>query len=139
MAVFVYKSALVSIDTAATDLSAYVHSATINRSVETPDGTAMDDTNRKVLAGGLQVWSVDVEFYSELTDGAYVEALLDAIMTTADTVVVSPTGAGPSASNPTFTASCICESYAPCSGSVGDRAMITAHFVPTGLVAWARA
>lgn len=132
---FYYTAADVSIGG---DLSAQVVGATLNHSVETPDATAMGATNRVTVAGGLEVWSMDVEFNNSYTDATGVEALLDACMTAGATCTLKPTGTGPAAHNPGMTGTWVCESYAAAQGSTGDLGRTTGHFVPAGAITWAR-
>ena len=137
MAEFYYTKATISIGG---ELGPYLVGATLNRSVETPDSTAMGaaTVNRVTLAGGLHIYSIDAEFNNEYTNGTGVEALLDAGMSAATAVTLKPTGSGPTSGNPTIAGNFIVESYQPCQGNGGDLGRTTAHLVPAGQITWGR-
>jgi hypothetical protein len=128
MAKFVYKSALVTLG--GTSLSAYVIDATLKRGVDTPEGTAMGSTTHTSMAGGLLTESVTIQFFQNHATGT-VDDTLDGARTTAAEIVLTPTGSGPDADNPTYTGDMLVSDYDPMSGTVGDRAVCTAVFVPT--------
>lgn len=103
------------------DLSDWVTSATVNYSAEMLDETAMGDTTRK-NKGGLKNWSIDIEFKQDFAAGAPDVSLFSLVGTTF-TVILRPTSAAVSATNPNFTGTGILESYSPLGNSVGDLAM----------------
>jgi len=133
MAVFVYKSASVTIGTGPADLSAFVISCTLTRGVDTPESTAMGSTTHTHMAGGLRTEALEITFFQD-HDASSVDDELESAIGTAAEIVLMPTGSEDD-DNPQYTASWLVQEYDPASGTVGDRATTTARFVPTTAVA----
>jgi len=129
MATLVLKDATISVG--GTDLSDWCQSVTINYSAETPDDTNMGDTTRIVLAGGMFNWTIDATFSQDFAASA-PDTTLFALVGTAVAVIVKPTSAAVSATNPSFTGTGVLSTYNPIAGAVGDKATTTATFVAAG-------
>jgi len=130
MGTFVLTDASVTINSV--DLSDHVRSVTFNYEGEAVDDTNMADTNR-IMAGGLKNYSVDVEFSQDFA-ASKVDATLFSLVGSTTTVVLLPTSAAVSATNPSFTGTMLLTSYPPITGTVGDLATATASFVPAGAI-----
>lgn len=122
---------------AGTDLSDYVKSVTLPYGAEMLDETAMGDDTRK-NKGGLKTWSLDVEFKQDFAVGA-VDATLFPLVGTTAAVIVRPTSAAVSATNPNYTGTGIIESYQPLGGAVGDLAPASVTIQSAGTLSRATA
>lgn len=129
MAEFVLKDASLVVNSV--DLSDHVNSVTINYSAEIQDKTAMGDDSRTKLAG-LKDFSIDVEFNQDHAASNVDATLFPLIGAAAFTVVVKPTSGSVSATNPSYSGSCLLESYAPIGGGVGDKASTTISMPGSG-------
>lgn len=131
MAVFVLTDASVTVNSV--DLSAYVTSVTLNYEKDSVEVTAMGSSGH-LFTGGLQNISLDVTFNQDFA-ATKVAATLDALIGSTTTVVVKPTSAAVSATNPSYTiSSAFLAGTQPVAGSVGDRASMSVSFTGGTLV-----
>jgi hypothetical protein len=114
----VYLSNGVSVTVDSVDLSSLVSSVTINRSFDELEVTAMGDTGHKFIKG-LEASSVTIDFFND-SDTAKTLQKLNTIWGTSVTVVIKQTSAAVSASNPSYTMSCLINNTTPVNGAVGD-------------------
>jgi hypothetical protein len=134
MAVFVLQDASVTVN--AVDLSTYVTSITLNYDRDAVEVTAMSSSSTAghVFTGGLQNISCDITFNQDFA-ATKVAATLDALVGTTTTVVIKPTSAAVSATNPSYTISnTFCNGTQPVAGSVGDLAAMSVSFTGGSLV-----
>ena len=131
MAALVWRDAFLSVN--GTDLSAYVQEVTLNYSAEQLDATVMGDDTR-VNKGGLKNWSIDATFKQILTAGGPEQTLFSLVGTSAE-IVVKPTNAATTASNPSYTGVGSLESYSPGGGAVGVLHQASATFQNAGTLA----
>ena len=125
MAVFVMTDASVTVNSV--DLSSYVTSLTLNYEKDSVEVTAMGSSGH-TFTGGLQNVSLDVTFNQDFA-ATKVAATLDALIGTTTTVVVKPTSAAVSATNPSYTMSnAFLAATQPVAGSVGDLASMSVSF-----------
>lgn len=125
MAVFVMTDASVTVNSV--DLSSYVTSLTLNYEKDSVEVTAMGSSGH-TFTGGLQNVSLDVTFNQDFA-ATKVAATLDALIGTTTTVVVKPTSAAVSATNPSYTISnAFLAATQPVAGSVGDLAAMSVSF-----------
>ncbi len=138
MAKFVLTDADVVID--GNNLSDHVESLTINHGVETPESTSMGDTTRRRLVGLLD-WSIDITFRQDFTDASNTvdEILFPLVGAAAFVIVIKPTSAAVGVNNPTFTGTCLLQTYNPLAGTVADTAAANATFVSDGTLVRATA
>jgi hypothetical protein len=111
-----------------TDLSDQANQCTITIGQDALEITAFGDTGHK-MAGGLQ--SVDVSITFFLSYGATeVEAILaSCVGLGTTTLIISPSGATESATNPEYTiANCMLADFTPINSTVGEIATVTANF-----------
>ncbi len=131
MAVFVLTDASVTVNSV--DLSAYVTSITLNYEKDSVEVTAMGSSGH-TFTGGLQNNSLDITFNQDFA-ATKVAATLDALIGTTTTVVVKPTSAAVSATNPSYTlSSAFLAATQPVAGSVGDLASMSVSFTGGTLV-----
>lgn len=121
MAVEILKSCSVTIG--AVDLSSLVESVQITHAAEKVEITSMGMTSRR-YATGLAADAMSINFYVDFA-AAKTEATLYPLVGTTVTVVVKPTSAATSATNPTYTYSnAFVESHTPLgTGKVGEVPM----------------
>lgn len=118
-----------------TDLSDQANQCTITVGQDALEITAFGDTGHR-MAGGLQ--SVDVSITFFLSYGATeVEAILaSCVGLGTTTLIISPSGATESASNPEYTIlNCMLSDFTPINSTVGEIATVTANFTSG---TWAR-
>ncbi len=131
MAVFVLTDASLTVN--AVNLSAYVTSITLNWERDSVETTAMGATGH-VFTGGLQNISLDVTLNQDFA-ASTVAPTLDALVGSTTTVVIKPTSAATSATNPTYTISNMyLGAVQPVSGSTGDLASMSISMTGGSLV-----
>ena len=116
----VYLSNGVQVSVAGKDLSAYVSSVTLNRTVDSLEVTAMGDAGHKYVAG-LESSSVTIDFFNDWATDK-VGQTLDTAFGTTVAVVVQPAAGAASATNPKYTFNVLVDSITPVNGAVGDLA-----------------
>jgi hypothetical protein len=121
MAVEILKSCTVTIG--AVDLSSLVESVSITHAAEKVEITSMGMTSRR-YATGLSADAMSINFYVDFA-ATKTEATLYPLVGTSVTVVVKPTSAVTSVTNPTYTYSnAFVESHTPLgTGKVGEIPM----------------
>lgn len=92
----------------------------------------------RTRVGGLKSGSLTLSFLQDFGAGA-VDATLYPLINTLATVVVKPTSGTVSATNPSYTAVCLVNSYSPFASSVGDIATLSVTFPVSGTVTRATA
>lgn len=130
MAEFVLTDASVTVN--AVNLSGMVRKATVKAMADEQDSTAMG-AQYKGRKGGLKDSTVSLEFNQNF-DAASVDATLWAALGTVVTVVVKPTTAATSATNPAFSGPMLLKEYSPIDGEVGSMATAGAEFTGAGLL-----
>ena len=135
MATFAFTDASVTINSV--DLSDHAISVTADIGAEMLDNTAFGHTARTV-GPGLKTGALQVEFLQDFASSKVDATLFPLIGAAAFTVVIIPVNASVTATNPSYTATMVLESYPPMGGSVGDQAKTTATFANAGSAGWAR-
>jgi len=122
-----------------TAFSNVLQSVSLDLSSDEIETTAFGGNWRTRIAG-LRSGSVTLNFYQDFAAGA-VDAVLYPLFNTGAmaTVVVQPTSATVSATNPAFTAVCLVSQYQPFSASVGDVATLSVTWPTSGTVTRATA
>lgn len=128
MAVFSFKDASVTVG--GTDLSDHVRSVSINVSSDELDTTAMGADYRDRI-GGLNDWSVSIEFNQDFA-ASEVDATLFPLLGTAAALVVKPTSDAVSSTNPSYSGNVLVNDYTPLDGSVGDLATVSVSWPGAG-------
>ena len=109
------------------DYSDQCKSATLTVGNDQLEKTAMGDTGHLYTAG-LQNVTVALELYNSY-GAAEIEASLFAVCGVSTTIVISPSGAVESASNPEYTITgCFMPTFTPIASTVGELSMVTATF-----------
>lgn len=135
MAVFLNNGVSVTVNSV--DLSDHVQSITINRNFEELDVTAMGDTGRKAVKG-LEASSITIDFLNDTATGETL-ATLQAAWGTSVPVVVKQTSAAVSATNPSYTMTCLVNGTTDVNGAVGDLGMQSVTWNVNGAIVIATA
>jgi predicted secreted protein len=135
MAKFVATDYKVTIN--GTNLSSSITSVDLSLSADEVDTTAFGGEWRTVV-GGLKSGSITLNFNQDF-GAASVDATLFPLFNTAATVVITPTSATVSATNPSYTAIALVNSYQPFASSVGDLATLSITLPTSGTVTRATA
>jgi len=125
MAVLVLTDASITVNAIA--LSDHANSVTLNYEIDSVETTAFGSTGHK-FAGGLQNNSLDIEFMQDFA-AANVEATIYPLVGTTTTVVIKPTSAAVSATNPSYTLTgTFLAAHTPVAAAVGELAMTSLSF-----------
>jgi hypothetical protein len=135
--VAVYLSNGVSVTVDSVDLSSLVSSVTINRSFDELEITAMGDSGHR-FTKGLEASSVTIDFFND-SDTSKTLQKLNTIWGTSVTVVIKQTSGAVSASNPSYTMSCLINNTTPVNGAVGDISTQSLTWNVNGTIAVASA
>ena len=116
MAVFLNNGVSVTVNSV--DLSDHVTAVTINRSFDELEVTAMGDSGHKFVKG-LEASSVTIDFLNDTATGKVLQTL-QAAWGTSVTVVIKQNSGAVSATNPSYTMSCLINNTTDINGSVAD-------------------
>jgi hypothetical protein len=133
----VYLSNGVSVTVNAVDLSSLVSAVTINRSFDELEVTAMGDSGHKFVKG-LEASSVTIDFFNDEATSKTLQTL-NSTWGTSTTVVIKQTSAAASATNPSYTMSCLINNTTPVNGAVGDISTQSVTWNVNGTIAVASA
>jgi hypothetical protein len=116
------------------DLSNHVESVTVTWAKTDVDVTAMGDMGKQHLAG-LEDNKFTVTFWQDFATTS-VAATLDAMMLAGTAVAfkMGASGTAFSATNPSYSGSCLAIDYQPIAGAVGAGMQTQTNFVVNGLV-----
>jgi hypothetical protein len=135
MAVFLNNGVSVTVNSV--DLSDHVTAVTINRSFDELEVTAMGDNGHKFVKG-LEASSITIDFLNDTATGKVLQTL-QAAWGTSVTVVVKQTSAAVSATNPSYTMSCLINNTTDINGSVADLGTQSVTWNVNGTIAIATA
>ena len=125
------------ITVAGINLSTSLNSVELALESDDLETTAFGTTFRERI-GGLKTGSLTLQFMQDFAAGA-VDATLFPLFNTLATVVIVPTSGTVSATNPSYTAVCLANSYTPFASSVGDIATLSVTWPTSGTVTRATA
>lgn len=131
MAVFLNNGVSVTVNSV--DLSDHVQSITINRNFDELEVTAMGDTGHKFVKG-LEASSITIDFLNDTATGETL-ATLQTAWGTSVPVVVKQTSAAVSATNPSYTMTCLVNGTTDVNGAVGDLGMQSVTWNVNGAIA----
>jgi hypothetical protein len=135
--VAVYLSNGVSVTVNSVDLSSLVSAATINRTFDELEVTAMGDSGHKFVKG-LEASTVTLDFFNDSATAKTLQTL-NSTWGTSVTVVIKQTSAAVSAENPSYTMTCLINNITPVNGSVGDLSTQSVTWTVNGTIAVASA
>ena len=116
MARLVLNNASITINSV--DLSDRIAAVTITTEIADIPTTAFGDTAVTRIAG-LKDSSIQIDFHQDFA-ATEVEATIYPLLGTTTTVLVKPTSAAVSATNPSDSMSCLVTSWTPIAGAVGE-------------------
>jgi len=131
MAVFLNNAVVLTVNSV--DLSDHVTAVTINRNFQELAVTAMGDSGVKAVKG-LEESSITIDFLND-TASSEVLQTLQAVWGTSTTVVVKQTSAAVSATNPSYTMTCLVNGTTDINGAVGDLGMQSVTWNVNGTIA----
>ncbi len=129
MAKYVVTDATLSIN--GEDVSDAVARAELTQTAAEVDVTDFGSGGNTEVIGGLKSGSLSFDIHQDYATGA-VSAVLQDLVGTIGTFIVTPNGTAPSADNPQFTAEALITTVTFVSGSVGDLATASYTFPTTG-------
>ena len=129
----VYLSNAVSVTVNSVDLSSLVSAVTINRTFDELEITSMGDSGHKFVKG-LEASSVTIDFFNDDASSKTLQTL-QAAWGTSVTVLIKQTSAAVSATNPSYTMSCLVNNLTPVNGAVGDLSTQSVTWTVNGTIA----
>jgi hypothetical protein len=120
------------ITVAGVNLSTNLNSVELALESDDLETTAFGGTFRERI-GGLKTGSVTLQFMQDF-GAASVDATLFPLYNTLATVVIVPTSGTVNSTNPSYTATCLVNSYSPFASSVGDIATFSVTWPTSGTV-----
>jgi hypothetical protein len=130
MAVYLSNGVVVTLNSVA--LSDHVTSATINRSFDELEVTAMGDTAHKFVKG-LESSTITLDFLSD-TAAANVNATLQAAWGTTVALTLKQTSAAVSATNPLYSTTILVNNTTDINGAVADIATQSITFTCNSVI-----
>lgn len=130
MAVYLSNGVVVTLNSVA--LSDHVTSATINRSFDELEVTAMGDTAHKFVKG-LEASTIMLDFLSD-TAAANVNATLQAAWGTTVALTLKQTSAATSATNPLYSTTVLVNNTTDINGAVADIATQSITFTCNSVI-----
>lgn len=130
MAKFVATDYKISVN--GTNFSTNLNSVELSIESDDVETTAFGSDFRSRI-GGLKTGSITLSFMQDF-GAASVDATLFPLLNTVATVVVVPTSGSVSATNPSYTATCLVNQYSPFNGSVGDIATLSVTWPTSGTI-----
>jgi hypothetical protein len=119
------------------DFSNSMNQAELTIEAEDLETTAFGQGFRTRI-GGLKQASVTLQFMQDFAGGS-IDATLNSLVGSIATVVLIPAGTAVSATNPSYTATCLVTQYSPMASSVGDLATFSITWPVSGTVTRATA
>jgi len=115
-----------------TNFSTSLNQVELALSSDDLETTAFGGTFRERI-GGLKTGSLTLQFMQDF-GASSIDATLFPLFNTLATVVIVPTSSSVSATNPSYTALCLVNSYSPHASSVGDLATFSVTWPTSGTV-----
>jgi hypothetical protein len=131
MAVFLNNGVSVTVNSV--DLSDHVTSITINRTFDELEVTAMGDSGHKFVKG-LEASSITIDFLNDTATGEVLQTL-QAAWGTSVPVVIKQTSGAVSATNPSYTMTCLVNNTTDINGSVADLSTQSVTWNVNGTIA----
>ena len=115
-----------------TNFSNSLQSVNLTISADEVDTTSFGG-DWKSVTGGLKSGSLQLNFFQDF-GASSVDTTLWPLLNTLATVVITPTSATVSATNPAYTAICLVSQYQPFQSTVGDIATLSLTWPTSGTV-----
>jgi hypothetical protein len=115
-----------------TNFSTNLNSVELSLEADALETTAFGSEWRSQI-GGLKQGSLTLSFMQDF-GASSVDATLFPLFNTLATVVITPTSSTVSSTNPSYTATCLVNSYSPFASSTGDIATLSVTWPTSGTV-----
>jgi hypothetical protein len=117
------------------DLSDHIASVTLSTTDDVIDTTGFSSTSAagRTRVAGLSDNSVTLEFHQDFATSS-VEQTIYPLLGTTTSIIVKPTSAGVSATNPSYTFTALVSEWQPLSGSVGELATASITWPVSGTI-----
>ena len=129
MAIFMGNKVAVIVGTST--ISSFVSTVSLNREVEAVTITAMNDTIQNMV-GGVEVSSVSLELFNDFA-AASVNSLFEDAIDSKLAIKLIPVTGTVSATNPSYSMSCLITQWTPISGSTDAAATASVTLPVTAL------
>ena len=129
MAIFMGNKVAVIVGTST--ISSFVSTVSLNREVEAVTITAMNDTVQNMI-GGVEVSSISMEIFNDFAAASVNSRFEDAIGSKLAIKLIPVTGTV-TATNPSYSMSCLITQWTPISGSTDAAATASVTFPVTAL------
>ena len=129
MAIFMGNKVAVIVGTST--ISSFVSTVSLNREVEAVTITAMNDTVQNMI-GGIEVSSISMEIFNDFAAASVNSLFEDAIGSKLAIKLIPVTGTV-TATNPSYSMSCLITQWTPISGSSDSAAVASVTFPVTAL------
>jgi len=130
MAIFMGNKVAVIVGTST--ISSFVSTVSLNREVEAVTITAMNDTVQNMI-GGIEVSSVSLELFNDFAAASVNSLFEDAIGSKLAIKLIPVTGTV-TATNPSYSMSCLITQWTPISGSTDSAATASVTLPVTAIV-----
>jgi hypothetical protein len=115
------------------NLSDHINNITLETKNDIVETTAFGSTAAKSRVAGIADNQVTLDFHQDFA-AANVEATIYPLLGQTTTIVVQPTSAAVSATNPTYTFSAVIVDWTPLKGGIGQLATASVTFPITGTI-----
>jgi hypothetical protein len=131
MAIFMGNKVAVIVGTTNT-ITDHVSTVSLSRELDVVDITAMNDTVANAITG-VERSTLNLELYNDFDSGS-VNALFENALGTKLNIRLVPVSGTVTATNPSYTMSCLISNWTPINGSVDGVASLSASFPVTAIV-----
>jgi len=129
MAIFMGNKVAVIVGT--TTITDHVSTVSLAREIDQVEITAMNDTLANVI-GGVERSTVNLELYNDFASGS-VNSLFEDALGTKLNIKLIPVSGTVSATNPSYTMSCLVSSWTPINGAVDAVQSVSVSLPVTAL------
>jgi hypothetical protein len=130
MAIFMGNKVAVIVGTTNT-ITDHVSTVSLSRELDVVDITAMNDTVANAITG-VERSTLNLELYNDFDAGS-VNALFENALGTKLNIRLVPVSGTVTATNPSYTMSCLISNWTPINGSVDGVASVSASFPVTAI------
>lgn len=130
MAIFMGNKVAVVVGTTNT-ITDHVSTVSLSRELDVVDITAMNDTVANAITG-VERSTLNLELYNDFDAGS-VNALFENALGTKLNIRLIPVSGTVTATNPSYTMSCLISNWTPINGSVDGVASVSASFPITAI------
>jgi len=119
------------------NLSEFITSVALSTSEDVVETTGMGTAGARTRQSGLADNSLALEFNQDFATGGpeiTMNAVGASLVGTTFTVVIKPTSAAVSASNPSYSFTALCAEWQPLSAAVGELATVSATWPISGAI-----